>query len=503
MSGSSGGLLIIPLLLGAFPVVGTVLVGGALAAAAAVASSADRVFEESYRQQRKRIRQSEGEPLGSFRKDVLKEMEDQTRLNAEVSRRMMGELERSRQEVSRVLEDSDPGKYQEYLDRIQNSRAELSGRMTEMQAEFVKNYRGRAAAGIEKISQDAGARQAAQLEDLRSMQGTEAQKSEQTKKLAEQYLAEAQALIDALRDDFDGEVFSGPRLTSLASQWNSAAEQCRAGRCESSIAVAKGVALSAVEEIYDADCKKQEWENAHKLALVQANEIKAYLEAQSVITPEIRRELEEKAGRGLEQEIVGVKPGDYTDVTETGETQYDFLLRTARELCEELEKATPAKMPLPRLKGVLADLNERLYPNAMTVLYKGMLNMSNAFTRQKLSEEIIDFFEEHDFTFSGYDYENDDHAGALHIGLENAVTGEELVVTLAPDVTTSGDIRTQVKIDQLGGDETNEERKAYYRQAVQEVVVESLPGAKLNLECDRTTRNKLSPNTELKSRLKR
>jgi hypothetical protein len=321
--------------------------------------------------------------------------------------------------------------------------------------------------------------------------------------LAEQYLQEAQTLIESLRDDFDGEAFSGPRLASLVSQWNGAVEQCSLERCEASIAVAKSVALNAVEEIYDADCKKQEWENYHKLALVQANGIKAGLEAQSVITPEIRRELEEKAGRELEQEIVGVRPGDYTDVTETGETQYDFLLRTARELCEELGGAAPAKMPTARLKRVLADLNERLYPEAMTVLYRGMLNMSNAFTRQRLSEEIIDFFEEHDFAFSGYDYENDDHGKALYIGLENGVTGEELVVTLVPDVTGSGDIRTQVKIDQLGGDETNEERKAYYRQAVQEVVAESLPGARLNLECDRSTRNKLSPNTELKNRLKK
>jgi hypothetical protein len=504
MSGSAGGLLIIPLLLGAVPVIGTVLVGGALVAAASVAASVGRVYEESRRRKRERIRQSEaGEPVGSFRKDVLKEMEDQTCLNAEVSNRMMAELECSRQEVSRVLEDSDPGRYQEYLNRIRDSRAELNGRMMEMQAEFTKNYRGRAAASIEKIGRDAGERQAAHMEDLRSMQASESQKNELAKSLAERYLDEARTLIDALRDDFDGEVFSGPRLASLVSQWNSAVEQCNAGRWESSIAVAKGVALSTVEEIYDADCKKQDWENCHKLALVQASEIKSYLEAQSVITPEIRRQLEEKAGRQLEQEIVGVKPGDYTDVTETGETQYDFLLRTTQELWEELEKATPAKMPLPRLKGILAHLNESLYPNAMTVLYKGMLNMSNAFTRQRLSEEIIDFFEEHDFTFSGYDYENDDHGGALHIGLENGVTGEELVVTLAPDVTSSGDIRTQVKIDQLSGDETNEERKAYYRQAVQEVVAESLPGAKLSLECDRSTRSKLSPNTELKDRLKR
>jgi hypothetical protein len=504
MSGVAGGLLIIPLLLGAIPALGTVLVGGALLTAASVVVSVGRAYEENRRSKRERIQQSKaGEPMGSFREDVLKEMKDQTRLNAEVSDRMIAELERSRQEVSRVLEDSDPGKYHEYLNRIRDSRVELNNRLTEMQTEFVKNYRGRAAAGLEKIGRDAGERQAAHMEDLRSMQTSEAQKDELTKKLAEQYLQEAKTLIDSLRDDFDGEVFSGPRLASLVSQWNGAAEQCSLGRRESSIAVAKNVALSAIEEIYDADCKKQEWENYHKLALVQANGIKSYLEAQSVITPEIRRELEEKAGREMEQELVGIKPGDYTDVMETGETQYDFLLRTTRELCEELDRATPAKIPTAHLKRTLADLNERLYPDAMTVLYKGMLNMNNAFTRQRLSEEIIDFFEEHDFTFSGYDYENDDHGKALYIGLENRVTGEDLVVTLAPDVTSSGDIRTQVKIDQMGGDETNEERKAYYRQAVQEVVAENLPGARLNIECDRSTRNKLSPNTELKNRLKR
>ena len=128
--------------------------------------------------------------------------------------------------------------------------------------------------------------------------------------------------------------------------------------------------------------------------------------------------------------------------------------------------------------------------------------MSNAFSRQNISEEIIDFFEDHNFNFKGYNYDGDAHDGALHIGLENDVTGEEIIVTLAPELMENGDVQTMVEINQLKGDETNEERKAYYRTSVQNVVVDNTPGAQIKLECRKETRNRLSQKTELRDKLK-
>ena len=82
------------------------------------------------------------------------------------------------------------------------------------------------------------------------------------------------------------------------------------------------------------------------------------------------------------------------------------------------------------------------------------------------------------------------------------MTGEEIIVTLAPELMENGDVQTRVEINQLKGDETNEERKAYYRTSVQNVVVDNTPGAQIKLECRKETRNRLSQKTELRDKLK-
>ena len=129
--------------------------------------------------------------------------------------------------------------------------------------------------------------------------------------------------------------------------------------------------------------------------------------------------------------------------------------------------------------------------------------MNNAFSRQNISEEIIDFFEEHNFTFNGYAYDEGKHDKALHIGLENQATGEELIITLAPELMADGDIQTRVDLKQIKGDEANEERKAYYRECVEEVVKSGTPQAKVNIKCNSATRNKLSQDTGTKKLLRK
>jgi hypothetical protein len=64
-------------------------------------------------------------------------------------------------------------------------------------------------------------------------------------------------------------------------------------------------------------------------------------------------------------------------------------------------------------------------------------------------------------------------------------------------------VQTRVSIDHLKGDERNEERREYYRQAVRDAVTNGTPGASVSLECDRSTRNKFSANSALRDKLKR
>jgi hypothetical protein len=341
------------------------------------------------------------------------------------------------------------------------------------------------------------------LGELQSLRGDEDKKRERARELADMYLKEARCLIGSLRDDFAGDAFGGPRLAILSLQVDEAAAQYAAGRYEACLAVAKDASVAAVEEIYKADARRQEWENYHKTALTLASEIEAYLKAQERITPEAFAEMQRSSRTDLDEGMIGASVVEYTDKMEDGRTRFDFLLSAVSEQKRELESATPSSMSVARMKEAASYLNGKIYPEAMTSIYKGLLNMSNAFSRQNLSEEIVNFFEEHNFTFSGYSYDGDRHDGALRIGLENELTGEELVVTLAPEIMSSGDVQTRVSIDQLKGDERNEERKEYYRQAVREAVTKGIPGASVSLECDRSTRNKLSPNSALRDRLKK
>lgn len=193
---------------------------------------------------------------------------------------------------------------------------------------------------------------------------------------------------------------------------------------------------------------------------------------------------------------------DYTDKMKDGQSQYGYLLNKAREIKTFLESDNAGRLTTQQLKEYVDILNSKLYPSAASVIYKGILNMSNAFSRQNISEEIIDFFEEHNFSFKGYSYDGDKHDGALHIGLENESAGEEIIVTLAPELMENGEVQTRVEIDQLMGDEANEERKAFYRTSVENVVLDNTPGAQIKLECRKEYKNRLSDKTDLRDRLK-
>ena len=106
------------------------------------------------------------------------------------------------------------------------------------------------------------------------------------------------------------------------------------------------------------------------------------------------------------------------------------------------------------------------------------------------------------FSFAGFAYDDDSHDKALHIGLESEATGEELIVTLAPELLNNGDIQTRVDLKQTKGDAMNEERKAYYRECVQNVVTGNNPGARVELQCNAATKNQLSSDTENRKKLR-
>lgn len=501
MSGEAGGILLLPLAIAAVPVVGAVILGGAAIAGVAAAVGAASRYEERKRTEREQIRQSRlGESVGSFRSEIANNMKEQTRLNAQASEKMMKELQRNRQEMVDMLQKNDPEKYHQYMSKISESKKQLTQTMVNIQENFIKNYHTKINESMNKVTAQINDKYAQLTSELQKLQNDAAAKKALAKQIADQYIEEAKTLLVSFEQDFEAAKFSNSQLVELQRSVNDAINQYNRENYESAIATAKMTVVDTIEEIYKADCKKQEWDNYFKLALTGAEELVAYIEAQGVVTEAVKNQVEERIGKSLEEDIVGIEIKEYTGCTATGVNKYEYFLGKAKEIKEFLNSDQAENLTINELKEYVTLINSQLYPEVTMTVYKGILNMSNAFSRQNISEEIISFFEDHDFNFTGYSYENDKHDGALYIGLENDVTGEEIIVTLAPE-NVNGQVQTKVEIDQLKGDETNEERKAYYRTSVRDVVIGNTPGAQIELECKKETRNKLSSNTQLRDKL--
>lgn len=504
MSGEAGGLILIPLALAAMPLVlGGLAIAGGVAVGVKAGSTAAQ-YEQEQRRRREEIRRSGiNQNIGDFRRTMLNSMNEQTSLNVQASERMMMELETQRTAMRRAAEQQDTQAFQSYVSNLKASRAQTMQTIANTQNEFNVSYRQKIAESMGLVSQRINEQYSMYIDELQQLQADMATKEARAREIANAYIEEARTLLVSLSDDFEGQKFASRQLATLNDQFNQAVARYNNGHYESAIASAKDVAINTLEEIYEADAQKQEWENYFKLALVLSEEVKTYIESQRVITEDAKAYAEEASGKRLEDEIVGIKVSEYTDRNAKSKTRFDYLLFKANEVYKALRDPQAQQLTTEQLKQYVSFLNTDLYPAIAMCINRAIINMNNAFSRQNISEEIIDFFEEHNFTFSGYAYDEDCHDKALHIGLENQATGEELIITLAPELLQSGDIQTHVDLKQIKGDEANEERKAYYRQCVDEVVKSSNPYAKVNIKCKNETRNKLSTDTETKKKLKR
>ena len=497
MSGEAGGLIFIPIALYAMP-----YILGGLAVAGVVniglkAGAAALDYEKRRRQRNEIQRSKANKNIGDFRNDIRNTMQTQTQSNIKTSEEMMRELEAQREAMRRAAEQKEIQEYQNYVASIKNLRTKSMKKISDAQIKFNSSYRQKISKSMTDISQKISSQYDFYMKEISRLQNDLTAKNKKAEEIANSYIEEAGAILKSLTEDFEGQKFSSRQLTSLNEQFNQAVKLFNNGRYESSIASAKDVALSTLEEIFETDAKKQEWENYLKLSLVLSEEVKTFLESNSVITKEAKEFAEKNSGVKLEDEIVGINIADYTD------KNFDLLKSKADEIYNALKSKDAEKLSTEQLKSYAEFLNVELYPSAVQCVNKAIINMNNAFSRQNISEELIDFFEEHNFTFNGYAYDEGKHDKALHIGVENQMTGEELIITLAPEVLDNGDIQTHIDLKQIKGDEANEERKAYYRECVEEVVKGKTPQAKVNIKCNSATRNKLSNDTETKKKLKR
>lgn len=503
MSGSAGGLILLPLAMANLPLVlgGLAVFGVARAAANAMASSSR--YERERRTNAAPIRTSTASyNVGNFRNTMYNNMAEQKRYNVQASNVMMSELEVQREQMKKAAENNDPQQYQEYVNTLKLAHTSTMQNIYKVQNDFNTQYQNKISESMKSISAEINEKYSGYMDELKSLQNDISAKNEKAMELAKSYIEEAKTLIASLADDFNAGKYAPRQLANLQEQFNQVVAQYNSGRYETAIAAAKDVTVNTLEEIYETDAKKQEWENYFKLSLVLSEEVKNYIESQAVITQEVKEYAEKNSGKKLEDEIVGISVADYTAKNSSGQNKYDYIKSKADEIYNALRAPEAENLSTQQLKSYVDFLNNELYPSAADCISKGIINMNNAFSRQNISEEIIDFFEEHNFTFNGYAYDDDCHDKALHIGLENESTGEELILSLSPEVLSNGDIQTKVDLKQTKGEAENEERKAYYRQCVEDVVKGSNPYAQVSIKCDKSTFNKLCDDKETKKKLK-
>ena len=441
--------------------------------------------------------------VGSFRSEMQSSMNRQNALNVQASNQMMQELARQRQAMNQAAQQQDAEAFGNYVRQMKQSHAQVMNTITDTQERFNLNYKNAITQSMGEVTRRIGEQYAQRMDEIGRLKSDIAEKNRRAAEIAQGYIREATTLLTALEEDYNGKKFSARQITTLRSQLQQVISLYNSGSYESAIAGAKDVAISAIEEIYEADAAQKEWDNYYKLALVLSEEVKTFIESQETVTEAAKAHAEKRSGKTLENEIVGMRIADYTDKNAKGQTRYDYLRHRAAEMYEALRREDAENLTTEQLKSSVDFLNNDLYPAVSVCLNKAVANMNNAFSRQNISEDIIDFFEEHNFTFSGYAYDDNAHDKALHIGLENEATGEELIITLAPELLENGDVQTHVDLKQTKGDEANEERKAYYRECVENVVKGSSPYAQCSLQCKSETRGRLSTDTETKKKLKK
>ncbi|MBQ9901358.1 MAG: hypothetical protein IJM51_03080 [Clostridia bacterium] len=505
MSGESGGLVLLPLLaMGALPfVLGGLAVAG-VAYAGVKAGQAAVHYEKNKRVERREIRQSDtGVSIGNFRGEMQRSMNQQNALNVQASNQMMKELERQRAAMHQAAQQQDVDSFGHYVRQMKQSHTQVMNAITGTQERFNQNYRSKITESMYEVTRQINDQYAERMNEIGQLKSDIAAKNKRASEIADGYISEATALLTSLEEDYNGRKFSSRQITALRTQLNQAVSLYNSGSYESAIAGAKDVATAALEEIFEADAAQKEWDNYYKLALVLSEEVKAFIESQETVTEAAKAHAEKYSGKTLENEIVGMRIADYTDRNSKGQTRYDYLCHRANETYNALRGEDAQNLTTEQLKATVDFLNNELYPAISICMNKAVANMNNAFSRQNISEDIIDFFEEHNFTFSGYAYDDNAHDKALHIGLENEATGEELIITLAPELIENGDVQTHIDLKQIKGDEANEERKAYYRECVENVVKGANPYAQCSLKCKGETRGKLSSDTETKKKLKK
>ena len=129
--------------------------------------------------------------------------------------------------------------------------------ITNTQNEFNINYRNKITESMAIVSQRINEQYAMYIDELQQLQADMAAKNQKAEEIARSYIEEARTLLSSLAEDFEGNKFTSMELLSLNNQFNQAVSLYNSGHYESASASAKDIAINTLEQIYEADAKRQ------------------------------------------------------------------------------------------------------------------------------------------------------------------------------------------------------------------------------------------------------
>lgn len=492
MSGESTGLILIPVALAAAPVLAAGLVVAGAAALTKSAINAGVRYEQEKAQIRRQIRETGlSDGIASSFNEVRNCTERQRSASLEASRAMLKEFEFQRSQLLKAGADT------ELFDRFS---ADLKGqaqntlkKVDEIQRRFYSQYRSEIELSMQSLAAIVNDQYVKSVGQLQRLQQNTSHLEQYAGQIAASAIRDGEALIGLLRADYDGERFVPAQLAGLEAQLAAVRRLYQGRQYEAAISAAKDLTLNTYESIFDASLKRSEWENCYKNAYVLSEEVKAYVETQSVITRQVKEAAEISAGQALPDGLIGLNVADYCLKREDGQSEFAAYAAEAEQIWAALHGESARELDKSQLEQMILRLNTVLYPGITRCVRQGLSNMTNAFLRAELGEQVIDFFEDHNFSFVGHSYDELDDS-PLHIAFENGITDELLTVTLAPELV-NGSVQTRVLLEQLQGDAMDEERKEFFREGISSMVRGSTPGADVSLRCNEATKFRLSNDT--------
>lgn len=404
MSGEIGFLLGLPLALLAVPVVlgGAVAVGIAKAGAAAVGAAAD--YERKRRAERVEIYSSGiRDEILDYRKSVKSMMDAQRTLNKELSIKMEQDLQKSREDFSKLISKMDSGE-EAFAEEVRMASENLMSLLREQQRNLQENYHVKVTNMLGEITTGSQKKFDDTMKQIESVYEDAAKKEAAMAKVALSYIEEVRDLIYALDTQFSGEKYVGNQLRLHGTDLKALEEKYNNGNYEACMVAAVSLMAKVRQDILTSDEKHHEYENWQKIAAMLIAENKAMMSSQRIFTKELYDQLLEEAEKrgeelGITEDDIGMDLSIYWGRTVEGKSVFEEMMSRLQQL-ENCVLEEDCKLSLEELQEISGKMSSEWRVQIVQNVQNAMERWNSALQREALALDIISHMEEQGYIYN-------------------------------------------------------------------------------------------------------